>query len=510
MHTDPAVLKIALRCKWDLFFLAKHILGYELMEEEVHGEMCKYVEAFLPSHPVEYIYPESREGKEMEDQFKPGNKSALLLMPRGTFKSSVVTIGYTLQLLLNDPNSRTLIDSETYSKAKAFFSEIKSHLEKNDAYREVFKAIHEVYPIEKNKRKDIIWTDAQLNVQARTRFTKEANISCGAIDHSVNGMHFDLIICDDLHSEKNVTNSDQIAQVIAHWQLAYSLLDPGKNLIVIGTRWDYNDLYQEILDQHREDFNIMVRRAILPDGTAFFPSRLPLEELDKIKRKQGGAHFSNQYMNEPIDAENADFKRSDIVRTDWELIKDRPINWYMMVDPSFAGEHSDFAALVVAGMDYQRDVYVRHVLRKKLNYSEIIEAMFDLNNRYQPKAIAVKTVAAGGKSFMYELANEQKRRGVWLKVIQVSDSKNKEDRIRGLTPLYQFGHIFHLKDCPQLSELEDELLKFPRAKNDDTIDALATILEIATAPNAKKNPLYEEDKPKKRSPYRPRSPITGY
>lgn len=510
MHTDPAVLKIALRCKWDLFFLAKHILGYELMEEEVHGDVCKYTQALLPSHPSDYIHPEPIEGTGMDDQFKATNTNLLLLLPRGTFKSSVVTIGYPLQMLLVDPNSRGLIDSEIYGKSKAFFSEIKSHLETNDAYREIFKALHGVYPIEKNKRKDILWTDAQLNVQARTRFTKEPNISCGAIDHSVNGMHYDYIVCDDLHSEKNVTNKDQIDQVIDHWKLAYSLLDPGKPMIVIGTRWDYNDLYQHILDTERETFNIVVRRAIRHDGSLLFPSRLTQAFLDDVKKKQGSRIFSAQYLNEPVDDESATFRRDNIVRKDWELVKDRPINWYLLVDPSFAGEYSDFAGLVVGGMDYQRDVYVRHVLRKKLTYSEIITNIFDLYTRYRPKSIAIKTVSAGGKSFMYELNNEQKRRGVWLPVIQVSDSKNKEDRIRGLAPLYEFGHIFHIKDCPQLDDLEYELIHFPRGKHDDIIDALATILEIATAPNAKKNPLYEEDKPKKRSPYRPRSPITGY
>jgi hypothetical protein len=67
------------------------------------------------------------------------------------------------------------------------------------------------------------------------------------IDKSINGMHYDYIIGDDLHSEKNVTNAEQIQQVVDHWKLLYSLLDPGKVLIIIGTRWHFVDLYQEIL-----------------------------------------------------------------------------------------------------------------------------------------------------------------------------------------------------------------------------------------------------------------------
>jgi hypothetical protein len=61
-----------------------------------------------------------------------------------------------------------------------------------------------------------------------------------------NGMHYDLIIMDDLHSELNTANKEQIEKVVQHYKLAFSLLDPGQPLIVIGTRWDYNDVYQYI------------------------------------------------------------------------------------------------------------------------------------------------------------------------------------------------------------------------------------------------------------------------
>jgi hypothetical protein len=37
--------------------------------------------------------------------FDPGKNLLFLLMPRGTFKSSVVTIGFTLQFILNEPNA---------------------------------------------------------------------------------------------------------------------------------------------------------------------------------------------------------------------------------------------------------------------------------------------------------------------------------------------------------------------------------------------------------------------
>jgi predicted phage terminase large subunit-like protein len=480
------------------------------MEPEVHADLCKYAESLYASHPPEWEKPEETSGKELEDQFKTGNSNLLLLMPRGTFKTSVITVGFSLQMILNDPNVRILLDSETFSKSKAFLAEIKGHLEMNEEYREVFRAIHGMYPDGIKKKSDLLWTDSQINLACRTKRTKEPNFSCAGVDVTKAGMHFDLIIADDLHSETNVTNKEQINKVIDHWKLNYSLLDPGKPMIVIGTRWDYNDLYQHILDNERESYNILIRKAIKDDGTLLFPSRLTQAFLDDVKRKQGASHFSKQYQNEPVDDETATFKRSTIIYKDWEQVKDRPINWYLSIDPSYEGEYSDYAALVVGGMDYQRDLYVRHVTRAKLTYKGIIDEIFFLFTKYQPRTVILETLGTQ-KSIMYEMNNEMKRRNAWLPLTEIKQrTKSKEERIRALAPFYEFGHIYHIKKAPSIDELDYELIHFPRGKHDDVVDALANILEFASPPTLRSSQRYDQyDDDVPRVKYKPRSPITG-
>lgn len=504
---ELALQKIALRCKTDLFFLTKYILGYDKMTENTHGELCHYTENILPNH-----------AGEASEGFDPRKNLLLLLMPRGTFKSSVVTIGFTLQYFLNEPDARILIDSETFGKSKAFLREIIGHLTGNEQYRDVFRAIHGVYPDGTGKRdKNLLWTDGQLNLACRKRERKEPSLSCSGIDRSINGMHFDLIICDDLHSEKNVTNREQIAQVIDHYKLAFSLLDPGQPMIVIGTRWDYNDLYQHILDYEKEDFNILKKSAYNDDGSLFFPEVLTEVELDKIRRRQGASIFSKQYLNEPVSDENAEFKRDDIKHVSLEKIKGRPINWYLSVDPSYTDPRnvggSDYAAFVLVGMDYLRELYVRYIVRRKMMYSEVIDEMFriytdPLFKDVKNMKIILETI--GTKGLSYELSNEQRRRNTWLPVSEIKGSRdNKEDRIRTLKPFYEYGHVHHIIECPQIEELDYELLHFPSAKHDDLADALATVLEFASPPTNKIYYEYDEDRPKHRLRYKPRSPITG-
>lgn len=568
-----ALEAIAERCKVDLYYLCKQILGYDLMTERTHGELCDYTRSVLPGGIVDNtkggeaphhhpIAPEKGAGKRGRgeinpepspptkflgndlsslvqptknlepiekdlsqpaisdtkkeslvqtkfDDFDPEKKMLLLMMPRGTFKSSVVTIGLALQWLLNDSECRILIDSETYAKAKAFLSEIKSHLEDNEKYRAVYKHIWGVYPDSKKKDPSVRWTDAQIDVASRKLKKKEPSISCGGIDVTKNGMHYDLIICDDLHSELNVTSRDAIEKVIQHWKLALSLLDPDKYMVVIGTRWSFLDMYQYLLDNERHRFNIYIRSAHNSDGSLLFPERLTEKFLREQRQSQGSYIYSCQYENNPIDDETATFKREYFKYTDRDVLP--PLNTYLLIDPSFEGEYSDYVGMVEVGMDWERNLYILNVYRFKATYSGIIDRMFELHRMNNYKRIVLEVVATQ-KSLQYELHNEQKRRGAWLPVVEItSRTKSKEERIRALAPSYEFGRVYHIRGANQIEVYEDELLRFPKGQNDDCIDAAAGIFEVAQPPMGV---ISEEKKEKKERMLamltKPRSRRAGY
>lgn len=514
-----ALERIAERCKRDLFYLVKHVLAIDpdLVTEHTHRELCEMTKPLLPNYDglesphveVKTRYKTNGEKDELlSDQFDRNKNKLLVQMPRGTFKSSIITIGFAIQYMLNDGEARVLIDSETYSKAKNFLAELKGHLEDNQKLREIFKYIHGEYPDAFKKDSSTRWSDGAIDLSCRKNKRKEPSISCSGIDRSINGMHFDLIIADDLHSEKNVTTKDQIEQVIDHYKLCFSLLDPGCPMIVIGTRWDYQDLYQYMLENERHRYNIIIRKAIEDDGELLFPERLTAKFLEETKKIQGNYIFSCQYLNSPVDDETATFKQSYFRHTDMGSITSRPMNIYMAIDPSFEGQYSDYAAFVLVGMDYMQELYVLQVHRAKMNYSQIINLMFEWYLKYKPRSIALETIATQ-KNIQYMLNDEQKNRGIWMPVKEIkSRTATKESRIEALAPYYEFGRVHHIKEANQIDELEYELLHFPKGSHDDVIDALATILEIASPPT-QRGGRRERETNRKRTYDKPRSPVTG-
>lgn len=527
---SPAALKrakelgyrqLAERCKVDLFFLNKYILGCDIEDEFVHGVICAATRPLLYwkdkdfaskfSFPSDFGRTEAQ-GMPNEAQkeafykriqeFIPGDldeetglsnldkpldmqlHQLLALVPRGTLKTTVITIGFVLQWFLVHPESRVLIDSETSTNSSGFLAEIKGHFEGNDQYREIFKACHGVYPDANAKDKQTRWNNSMVDLACRTKARKEPSIDTGGVDTTKNSRHYDLIIFDDLHSEINTQTKEQIDKVKNHWKLAYSLLDPGCPTIVIGTRWTHDDLYDMIITEHLDGFNLIARRAKdRDDEKLLYPTKLDGAFLQNKRDLQGSYIYSCQYNNEPIDADTAKFKRDYFQYRNWDEIEGIPINWYLTVDPGGDGKSSDFGALVLSGMDYQDNLYVRYIVRGKMTEGEIVVKTIWLYRKFMPKRIVVETLAGAGKAIIMSYKTKMKEMEIWMPIQYIEHRvTQKTDRIETLVPKYEFGKVFHIRECPQIKVLEDELLKHPRAKNDDVADAFATVLEVANAP----------------------------
>jgi hypothetical protein len=73
------------------------------------------------------------------------------------------------------------------------------------------------------------------------------------------------------------------------------------------------------------------------------------------------------------------------------------------------------------------------------------------------------------------LVEEQRRREEYFNITELKATGKKEDRIRGLIPMFRNGVIKHRK---HMKELEDELLTFPVGKYDDVIDSLAYLQQL--------------------------------
>lgn len=546
---------MAERSKVDLYYLCSYILGGEdVLDPRVHGPLCRALRPLLfyknpemidgIEFPSDYgrtdaegmptdeeklaflawqakFMPDADAGM-VEDKFNAYLNKLLALMPRGTLKSTIITIGFAIQWHLNYNEDRILIDSETWTKSKAFLTEIKGHYEKNKKLRAIYGTLYkneDGSPQSPNQNeKSDTWSTEAINLSCRTRPRKEPSIDCAGVEVTKNGMHYDLILADDLHSEKNTKEREQIEKVKEHFKLLYSLLDPGASLAVIGTRWDDDDLYQMIIDDHEDEFNFITRSAEADDGDLFFPSRLTRKVLDGFRKIQGGYIYSCQYLNNPVDQENATFVASQFKSMTIDEYNSMNTHLFGLVDPSYKSEEgkgkSDYAAFVLGAMGSRREIYCRYAFRDKMTYAKIFDKMAELDDMFLPRIWFVEAIGTKSLEDDFKRMNDDRvragKRRLNIRFIR-NQSASKEERIANLSPWYERGDAYHVRGGGMIDVLEGELKRFPKAKNDDLSDAWSGIIKNGYPPRHTDS----DETVQKRKKYtkmlnKPRSPVTGY
>ena len=456
-----------------LFDFCKYILFKDKQEEgieskklqrDVHFEMCEFVEG-------RYL-------ENGETELKPRK---LILMPRDSFKSSIVTVGYSIKSLVVNPNLRILIASENFSNSKRYLSEIRAQFESNEILRAFYGEMVGV--------KD--WREDYITVKQRTKILKEPSITCAGLDVVKVGMHYDLIICDDLVSDKNTTSMEMMENVINFYKLLNCLLDSSSEsrVIVIGTRWHFNDLYNHIIENEKHLFNYFKRSAHNPDKSLFFPQRLTEKFLEDRKKSMGISFYSCQYENEPIDRAEAAFTKEMITYWSSEDLPDtNSMNRYITLDPAISeSKKSDNSAIVVGGVDYDNMKYVLEYFRGKLQPYQLIDKLFEMCKRWNPQAVGIET-AVFQKTLKYMFNQKMDEEKIWFNVVELESNwtKSKSMWIAALQPFFEYHQIKIGKNMP---EIEDELLRYDKGRYDDLIDALSrqvSLWQIPTKPEEKK------------------------
>jgi len=246
-------------------------------------------------------------------------------------------------------------------------------------------------------------------------------------------------------------------------------------LVSHNTRWHLDDLAGRLLKAQAEggeQWTVVKFPAIATEdeehrkiGEPLWKEKYNLETLETTKNTVGTYDWSSLYQQNPVLTENQEFKPHWFkTRTQVELdnIQTRR---FLTIDTAI----SKTAAADFTGIcDNQVDVnnfWNLKAWRVKVDPKELIDLLFTLQNKNQYETIGIeKTIYLMViKPF---LDDEQRKRNKFLPIVELHHNQiNKELRIRGLIPRYESGSVFHIHN--ECTALEEELLTFPKAINDD-------------------------------------------
>jgi len=171
--------------------------------------------------------------------FQLDNKETLILAPRGHGKSTVCTISFALWRVIQNPDIRILIVSNTASQAESFLREIRTQLTQN----EVLTCLFGWAPAGSPR-----WSQTEIIVSERRRIAKEATVTALGVGGPVISKHYDTIILDDIIDEENARTEQQREKMqVWFYKSLLPCLEPDGEIHILGTRYHPYDLYNQLL-----------------------------------------------------------------------------------------------------------------------------------------------------------------------------------------------------------------------------------------------------------------------
>lgn len=425
---------------------------------------------------------------ELWDLFSSDHKCIAAAAPRGHGKSTAITLAYALANVLFKEKRFCIIVSDTEAQAINFISDIKTELKENEDLISLF----EIKTFIKDTETSIIvqFEDGSLfRIDAKGQGFKR-------------GMKWDnkrpdLIICDDLESEEVVYNKDR-RDKFKRWFYGTVIPSLSKDgvLRVIGTILHLDSLLSNLMPEEHllstqieplKTYNYVTRgqwhsvryKAHTEDfSEILWPSRWPKEELLKLRDDYAAKGlsdiYSQEYLNYPIDEATSYFKRDDFLpQTEKDAEKNK--RYYAAVDFAISsGNRSDYTVIAIAGVDSGGLLHIEDIRRGRWDALEIIDEMFHVQKRYTPDLFVVERGAIE-KAIGSVLRAEMFKRSTYLNLHPMTPTKDKQTRARGLQARLRSGSVRFNKEADWYLNLEDEMVRFPKSRHDDQVDALSWI-----------------------------------
>lgn len=457
----------------------------------------------------------------------------LCLMPRDHGKSAMVAFRVA-QAIAKDPCIRIIYLSSTSGLAEKQLGLIKQILE-SDAFRHYWP--DHIHPEEGKREK---WTNSEIIIdhpQRKREGIRDSTVFTGGISTSLTGLHCDIGVYDDLVVYENAYTRDGRDKVRRQYSLLNSVVGANGREWVVGTRYHPEDLYFDMVDAEEDIYNeegavvdtspvyeVFERQVeALGDGTGeyLWPRQQRYDgkwfgfDRGILARKRAlyldKRQFYAQYYNNPNVAEGEAIDRDLFQYFDkrhlerWDgrwYFRNTLLNVYAAIDFAYStSKRSDYTALVVVGIDHERNIYVLEIRRfKTKSISEYYKHIAQSYEAWGFRKLRAEATAAQA-AIVDELKHQYIRaNGLPLSVEVHKPTRHdgtKQERIDAvLKPRYENHMVWHVQGG-NTQLLEEELTSVEPA-HDDIKDALASAIETATPPGGhgnkrrKKNKLMNE------------------
>jgi predicted phage terminase large subunit-like protein len=375
---------------------------------------------------------------------------------------------------------------------------------------------------EPNKRQK--WSETEMLVPRKVD-NPEATIEAIGVGGAVVSRHYDIVKLDDLCGKESSESGEVMRKTIDWYIYTESLLvhPTVSEIHVIGTRWAYHDVINNILEHEDSVYDKLILSAEQPApgyrGTSLWPERFPIEVLQNvIRKKMGSWKYSCQYLNNPHDPEASSFDPNwlrffgivDQMCVAGNQTSPIPnMRTFLVIDPAISeDDQACNTAFIVTGVDKLNRKWVLDCVLKRCHPSEIIKTGFELYRAWNCEVLGIEVVAFQ-KALKHFMEKEMEEKGTYVNIreLKPDTTKSKKTRIRRLQPYFERGEIFFKKTQ---HELISEYEAFPTGFYVDGLDALSYGPELWGQPIDEQSDEAAEEENYWKTHEEGMDPITGY
>lgn len=451
-----------------------------------------------------------------------------VLAPRGFGKSKIRNTAFVVWLILRNINYRILVVSETADNAKNFLGEVKDIFENNKMLRLVFGDYTGGFSGNSTKAGNV-WSTTRIEVaigkvddsgnqywERRSVEEKEPTVNTMGVLNAGTGLHYDVIICDDIVSMKNC-RTEGMRKTKLDWfnnTLLPMVQEPHGFIMANGTRYHPQDLYHEWMKQdglfHNpknakkeiipEEQKTFIYKAIITEkvedaetGNVIEVERSlwerfrPLAKLQLRRKHMGPVAWNAQMLN------SVEAMRGAILQPDWIEpivldtfdVNDPHLIWIAGTDPSWTKhdvEKNAMAGYCLMALDPDWNIYVWNVRKWHPNFKEY--TLFLYNEALNMNLRGTPLVGLFFEENSLQNCVEADVR--WIDTLGITPLEGIQTQSDKTTRFLAKQGLFWRKQVfvhPNLMKGDDcffnDLLSFPNCETKDGVDAWMLAIEGA-------------------------------
>ncbi|GHV49863.1 hypothetical protein FACS1894216_01020 [Synergistales bacterium] len=455
-----------------------HFVTYTKPDYEVnwhHRVICEELDAFLEKDSARLI----------------------LTMPPRFGKSELVSRRLPAFVLGRNPNTRIISCSYSSDLAQSMNRDVQRIIDE-ESYSLVFP--------------DTALSSSNIRTVGHGTYLRNSDIfevvghrgmylSAG-VGGGVTGRGFDIGILDDVIKNREEANSPTYREKTWDWYTSTFFTRREKNakILVIATRWHEDDLIGRLLEQQKdggEQWQVINFPAVFEgrdeytheqdkraEGDVLWPNKYDNAAMNDIRATIGSYDWASLYQQRPAPSGGGVFKEAwlryynpEALALDMKAKGQRfgivIQSWDMTFKDADSGDY-------VVGQVWARrggDFYLLDQIRAKMNFTDSVAAVKAMSSKYPEALTKLVEDKANGPAIINHLQHEV------FGLHPVQPDGSKESRAQAVTPLFESGNVYipEPSACPWVKDFTAELLTFPAAAHDDTVDAAVYALRYLAA-----------------------------